>query len=63
MAHHSTPMPRAGWRVASLSQPQEAAADSSFAEGGWGLMTDSAYWIGGLFTVALWTGLAWVLTR
>ena len=65
MAHHSTSMPRAGWRVESLVRTRQAASDSAFAEEGPSMLATPAFWLGGLASLAVWTGIwtsiAWLL--
>ena len=62
MANHSTPMPRAGWSVESLLRTPKAARESSFTDDGPGMLVSPAFWLGGLFSVGVWTALAWALT-
>ncbi|MDF2462999.1 MAG: hypothetical protein K0Q43_1234 [Ramlibacter sp.] len=52
MAHQSI------WRLPQLERSRDAAA----ADEGPGLMVSPAFWLGGLFSVGLWTALAWALT-
>jgi hypothetical protein len=68
MAHHSTPMPRAGWSVESLIPSRQTAPDSSFVEeDGPGVLLNAGFWLGGLASLAVWTGIwtsiAWILDR
>ena len=67
MANHSTSMPRAGWRVPSLIQGGHTVPDSSFDEEGPNILLTPVFWIGGLASLAVWTGIwtsiAWMLDR
>jgi hypothetical protein len=63
MVHHSTRMPRAGWRVERLVRTRRAVRESSFVGEGPGMLVSPAFWLGGLFSVGVWSALAWALTR
>jgi hypothetical protein len=67
MANYSTPMPRAGWRVQSLVQGGQTVPDSSFDDEGPAVLMSPVFWLGGLASLAVWTGIwtsiAWLLDR
>jgi hypothetical protein len=67
MAHQSTSMPRTGWLVENLVRPQQNMSDSAFLEDGPAQFITPAFWIGGLASLAVWTGIwtsiAWLLDR
>jgi hypothetical protein len=64
MAHHSTSIARGGWRVERLVRTRQAKrASSVVTDEGPGMLVSPAFWLGGLFSIGVWTALAWALTR
>lgn len=63
MAHQSTSMPRAGWQLPTMERVREAARDATASDEGPGMLVSPMFWLGGLFSIGVWTALAWALTN
>ncbi|MCE3271485.1 MAG: hypothetical protein K0S57_1882 [Ramlibacter sp.] len=62
MAHQSTSLPRAGWPLPTMERVREAGWESIASDEGPGILVSPTFWLGGLFSLGLWTALAWALT-